>query len=139
MTLREGKNTLDSIEGTLSIVSDPLFETRTTRFYEFTGSTLQVALDYPKSNIDMLTSKYTVDVSTSVLSSSRSIFRTLLEYPYGCVEQTTSSTLPNAIALAVESVFPTGIKEEDARKNILLGIERLRSMQLPSGGFAYWA
>ncbi len=98
-----------------------------------------IPLDRPKSNIDMMTSNYSIDVSTSVLSSSRALFRTLLEYPYGCVEQTTSSTLPNAIALAVESIFPTGIKKEDAVKNIAVGIDRLRTMQLPSGGFTYWA
>lgn len=63
----------------------------------------------------------------------------LLGYPHGCVEQTTSSTLP---LIAAKTLVPwTGIEtlpEPELRKRIEAGIERLASMQTPTGGLAYW-
>lgn len=60
----------------------------------------------------------------------------LIHYPYGCLEQTTSSVFP-------QLYLPALVKMEDARrkeveKNIRAGIDRLRGFQQPNGGFAYW-
>lgn len=63
----------------------------------------------------------------------------LIEYPYGCVEQTTSTVYP---LLYLKEVLPildgnrfsaTGID-----RNVQAGIERLFSMQNYSGGFGMW-
>ena len=64
----------------------------------------------------------------------------LLQYPYGCVEQTTSSLIP---WLAVESLAPVipGFAKLDSAKvaeAIQTGADRLLSMQLSDGSFAYW-
>ena len=63
----------------------------------------------------------------------------LLGYPHGCVEQTTSSTLP---LLAAREIFPRiGIdKHGEAfyRERIVAGLKRLDSMRTPGGGLAYW-
>ena len=63
----------------------------------------------------------------------------LLDYPHGCVEQTTSSTIP---LLAARTILPwTGtskLSDEELRKRIDAGIARLASMQTSSGGLAYW-
>jgi uncharacterized protein YfaS (alpha-2-macroglobulin family) len=62
----------------------------------------------------------------------------LIHYPYGCIEQTTSSTRPLLfIANLVEAVDPkvTGARLEDM---VLAGIDRVLSMQTPSGGLGYW-
>ncbi len=63
----------------------------------------------------------------------------LLDYPHGCVEQTTSGTLP---LLAARTILPwTGtatMDDNELRKRIDAGITRLASMQTPSGGLAYW-
>jgi uncharacterized protein YfaS (alpha-2-macroglobulin family) len=62
----------------------------------------------------------------------------LIHYPYGCIEQTTSSTRPLLyIANIVEQVDPqlAELKIEDM---VLSGIQRVFTMQTPAGGFAYW-
>jgi len=63
----------------------------------------------------------------------------LLDYPHGCVEQTTSSTLP---LLAAKNLLPwagvTSIGEDELRKRIKAGVARLASMKTSQGGLAYW-
>jgi uncharacterized protein YfaS (alpha-2-macroglobulin family) len=63
----------------------------------------------------------------------------LLDYPHGCVEQTTSSTIP---LLAARTILPwTGtskLSDEELRKRIDAGVARLATMQTSSGGLAYW-
>jgi uncharacterized protein YfaS (alpha-2-macroglobulin family) len=62
----------------------------------------------------------------------------LIHYPYGCIEQTTSATRPLLyIANLVEQVDPelAQMKIEDM---VLAGINRVLSMETPSGGFGYW-
>ncbi|HEU4734032.1 MAG TPA: alpha-2-macroglobulin family protein, partial [Kofleriaceae bacterium] len=62
----------------------------------------------------------------------------LVHYPYGCIEQTTSSTRPLLyVASLVEQVDPqlAELKIEDM---VLAGINRVFSMETPSGGFGYW-
>lgn len=65
--------------------------------------------------------------------------RYLLGYPHGCVEQTTSSTLP---LLAARDIAPRigmeGVTEVDLAKKIRAGLERLATMRTSSGGLAYW-
>jgi len=60
----------------------------------------------------------------------------LIHYPYGCLEQTTSSVFP-------QLYLPALIKMDQNRRleienNIRAGLARLRSLQHPGGGFAYW-
>jgi len=63
----------------------------------------------------------------------------LIHYPYGCVEQTTSSARPLLFAASlVDSIDPAltaGGKLEDM---VMAGVSRLLSMQTPGGGLAYW-
>lgn len=60
----------------------------------------------------------------------------LIAYPYGCVEQTTSSVFPQ---LYLDDVTTLDDAERQATKtNVGAGIERLRQFQTMSGGFSYW-
>lgn len=64
--------------------------------------------------------------------------RYLIRYPYGCIEQTTSSTRPLLyVGNMVEQLDPelAAMKLEDM---VLSGINRVLSMETPSGGFGYW-
>ncbi|HEX3764855.1 MAG TPA: MG2 domain-containing protein, partial [Kofleriaceae bacterium] len=62
----------------------------------------------------------------------------LIHYPYGCIEQTTSSTRPLLyVASLVEQVDPQ-LAEAKIEDMVLAGINRVFTMQTPSGGFGYW-
>jgi uncharacterized protein YfaS (alpha-2-macroglobulin family) len=63
----------------------------------------------------------------------------LLGYPHGCVEQTTSSTLP---LIAAKDILPrigiAKMSDRDLSARIRAGLDRLASMRTESGGLAYW-
>ena len=65
----------------------------------------------------------------------------LLKRPYGCGEQTTSSTYPNLMILKIEKQFgkPLDAKLKTQAKSYLdEGYKRLLNYQTASGGFSYW-
>ncbi|MBA2661600.1 MAG: hypothetical protein H0U74_04855 [Bradymonadaceae bacterium] len=64
----------------------------------------------------------------------------LVRYPYGCLEQTTSSTRPLLfISNLVRQVDPGAVARGGSiEKMVLSGINRVLSMQHPGGGFGYW-
>ena len=63
----------------------------------------------------------------------------LIEYPYGCVEQTTSTVYP---LLYMKEILPAldgkAFSPSQIDRNIQAGIDRLFSMQTPAGGFGMW-
>jgi alpha-2-macroglobulin len=62
--------------------------------------------------------------------------RYLIRYPYGCVEQTTSSVFPQ---LYIGEVMELDKHTKDRiEENIKAGIKRLRGFQHSNGGFGYW-
>jgi hypothetical protein len=63
----------------------------------------------------------------------------LVRYPYGCIEQTTSSTRPLLfVSELLDSVDPTLTQGKDVGAMAQAGLDRILSMQTPSGGFGYW-
>lgn len=65
----------------------------------------------------------------------------LLKRPYGCGEQTTSSTYPNLLILKIEKELKTEIEpriKAQARVFLEEGYKRLLNYQTASGGFSYW-
>jgi alpha-2-macroglobulin len=60
----------------------------------------------------------------------------LMQYPYGCIEQTTSSVFPQLYLDAVK-MLNEGEKAM-IQRNVRAGIERLKLFVRPDGGFAYW-
>ncbi|MFP6878013.1 MAG: MG2 domain-containing protein [Roseibacillus sp.] len=81
-----------------------------------------------------------LEFGRSVLLEADGALDFLLKYPYGCVEQTTSSTIPWIAALNLRDVAPAfrGKSEKEIRTNIQVGANRLLSMQCDDGGLAYW-
>ncbi len=63
----------------------------------------------------------------------------LLQYPYGCIEQTTSTVFPllylNELAAQID---PKKFNAAGVRNAVTAGIERIISMQTLSGGFGWW-
>jgi uncharacterized protein YfaS (alpha-2-macroglobulin family) len=77
----------------------------------------------------------TLTVSTKQNVGLEHRMRWLLNYPYGCIEQTVSAAFPQ---LYIE-MFPTSESlTAETTANINAAIERLRKFQLPSGAFSYW-
>ncbi|WP_291286869.1 MG2 domain-containing protein [Flavobacterium sp.] len=60
----------------------------------------------------------------------------LIQYPHGCVEQTTSSVFPQLFLSDIVDLDNT--RKGIIQKNITAGITKLGSFQLPSGGLSYW-
>ncbi|CAN5731196.1 alpha-2-macroglobulin [soil metagenome] len=82
--------------------------------------------------------KLHLDFSQSRLSEARDALDHILHYPYGCVEQTTSSTLPWLALSRYDTLFPDLIDKTKATTAIKRGVARLLQMQTPEGGLAYW-
>lgn len=83
--------------------------------------------------------KVKVIVSNSRIIELREGVDQLLHYPYGCVEQTTSSLLPWLALKDFRAMLPgLGKTEEEYNQAISKGINRLMKMQTSSGGLAYW-
>lgn len=82
--------------------------------------------------------KLRLDFSQSRLFEARDALDHILHYPYGCVEQTTSSTLPWLALSRYDTLFPDLIDKTKATAAIKRGASRLLSMQTPEGGLAYW-
>ena len=86
-----------------------------------------------------LTERTTVWVTTNPYGEAFGHLKYLLHYPYGCIEQTTSTTrpllfLPQLVgALDPQLAVPGAIE-----KMATAGIERILSMQTAAGGFAFW-
>ncbi|MFN4255579.1 MAG: alpha-2-macroglobulin family protein [Saprospiraceae bacterium] len=60
----------------------------------------------------------------------------LIQYPHGCVEQTTSSAFPQ---LFVDLITPlTPAQQADVQQNVSAAIAKLQNFQTASGGFGYW-
>jgi len=60
----------------------------------------------------------------------------LLQYPYGCIEQTTSSVFPQLYLDQVKAL--TDGERVAIQNNVNDGIERLKLFITRDGGFAYW-
>jgi hypothetical protein len=76
----------------------------------------------------------------SLLSRILESMQALLQRPWGCGEQTISSTYPNLLLL--KALKDAGIKDDrleaKATKNLRDGYERLLGYQSADGGFTYW-
>ncbi len=60
----------------------------------------------------------------------------LIQYPHGCIEQTTSAAFPQ---LYLNDLMQLSEKrQEKITSNITKAIKRIRSFQTADGGFAYW-
>lgn len=88
-------------------------------------------------------------VSPKPAINFNSHFDALLRYPYGCLEQTTSSTLPWVLldANAIEQLgmsqtfqkrFGKPFSDAFRREQIETGLNRLYQKQLSDGRFGYW-
>jgi hypothetical protein len=139
--LGRGKITVVATSGKHRAISDVWLEVRTpnTPSSRFQRANLAPG-DSWKSSLAAFglagTQVATLEVSALPPINLDSRLEYLVYYPHGCLEQTTSSVFP-------QLYLPALIKMDQNRRlaienNVRAGLARLRSLQHPSGGFAYW-
>jgi hypothetical protein len=86
------------------------------------------------------TEKYSLVVSALPGVEFLGALKFLMQYPYGCIEQTTSSVYPLLYLKDVAAkTDPQKFSSEAIDNYINAGIEKILSMQTYSGGFSLWA
>lgn len=60
----------------------------------------------------------------------------LIDYPHGCLEQTTSKAFPQLYIADVMEMSDAG--RDEMRRNVQAGLGQLKQFQTASGGFGYW-
>ncbi len=78
-------------------------------------------------------------ISNSRLYEARDALDYLLNYPYGCVEQTTSATMPWLALGKYEPLFPEQLGGGKAKEVVQAGVDKLMQMTTDEGGLAYWS
>lgn len=127
---------LDSITKTIHVAKPPIIAdmVRVSGFTN-TGITINIPKANKNTNPD---SKVTISVSDSPLQNPEKTIESMLSYPYGCIEQTISSTMPNAVALRLAASLNIKIDLKKAQENLSIGVAKILSMQDISGGWKYW-
>ena len=82
------------------------------------------------------TSSATVEISSVPSMNLQKRLDYLIEYPHGCIEQTTSAVFPQLVLNQLTDL--DDYKKAQVDKNIKAGIGKLQNFQRPDGGFSYW-
>ena len=78
----------------------------------------------------------TIEISSMPPLNLEQRLKFLIQYPHGCIEQTTSSVFPQLYLKALTTLDDS--RQKQIQRNVEAGIKRLKSFQLNSGGFSYW-
>src|SRR5438477_3597260 len=102
-------------------------------------STVEHALNFPAESIPEA-SKIFVRLYPGPLSQVIEGMDSLLRMPYGCFEQTSSSTYPNVLALDYMKRMKKLTPEVHAKAEgfIANGYQRLLTFEVPGGGFSWF-
>lgn len=96
-------------------------------------------LNYPANSLPA-TQRAEVKIYPNLFSHVAESVEGLLQRPYGCGEQTVSSTYPNLMILKFKAPQrgEPGALEKKAADYLQKGFEKLLGYQAASGGFTYW-
>jgi hypothetical protein len=144
-TVKEGKQEVRALGAEASdaisrpITVRPNGEEKTTSVSQIFSDAASLELQVPDSAIPgslQTNLKIYPNLTAHVLESIEAI----LERPYGCAEQTISSTYPSVLLLkfAKDSPSQKSPMLPRARRYAQQGYERLLSYRSPDGGFSYW-
>ena len=123
----------------LSVPIGPLAVPEVASIIGNTTSSAEHTIELPANTIKEI-STLQIDLSPSIAASILDGLAYLTGYPYGCVEQTMSKALPNAVvgrafnALGVDNPH---IKADLPRK-VNAGLQRLYGYQHNDGGWGWW-
>ena len=103
------------------------------------GESLESVLEKVEPRLRTGTGKVEVSFSNSRLIEAADGLDYLLKYPYGCVEQTTSSLIPWLSTQQLRKVMPPLDQSPEHVASVTgKAIDRLFSMQTSDGGLGYW-
>jgi uncharacterized protein YfaS (alpha-2-macroglobulin family) len=103
------------------------------------GASAAFDLTFP-ANVAPGSRSIAIQVSPSIAGSLFGAVEYLTSFPYGCVEQTMSSFLPNIIVTqAVRNLgLKTNLDPIATQQKIRAGLDRLYSFQHEDGGWGWW-
>jgi alpha-2-macroglobulin len=131
-----GEPQSDAVRLPIPVVVEPTLVERTALYGTLDNAApVAVATRFPAS-VEPTVGGISLALSTSLLGELQDAFQYLLDYPYGCIEQTSSRVLSLVAARELGRRF--GLDGAEAARRLALGIERMLAMQTASGGFAYW-
>jgi len=87
---------------------------------------------------DLKRTKVQLEIAPSLLGTLPTAMRGLLDYPYGCVEQTTSRFVPLVIAQKEKGIFKEALAEKNTQEMIEAGVKHLGELQNNNGGWGFW-
>ncbi|MEI9955052.1 MAG: hypothetical protein WDM90_01755 [Ferruginibacter sp.] len=82
------------------------------------------------------TSAATVEISSIPSMNLQKRLDYLIDYPHGCIEQTTSAVFPQLVLNQLTDL--DDYKKSQVDKNVKAGIGKLQNFQRTDGGFSYW-
>jgi hypothetical protein len=82
------------------------------------------------------TSSGTIEISSVPSMNLQKRLSYLIEYPHGCIEQTTSSVFPQLVLNQLTDL--DDYRKSQVDRNIKAAIGRIQNFQTSSGGFSYW-
>jgi uncharacterized protein YfaS (alpha-2-macroglobulin family) len=85
---------------------------------------------------DAQSSKATLEVSSIPPINLQNRLTYLIQYPHGCIEQTTSSVFPQLVLNQLMDLNDR--RKAEIERNIRHGIQRIQNFQQTDGGFSYW-
>ncbi len=118
------------------------------------ANSAQFEVNFPENMLPK-TNKAELKIYPNLMSHVTESVEGLLQRPYGCGEQTISSTYPNLMILKFGETVTKRLGDTEkivasqqqlisasivkqAKKNLKLGYERLLGYQIADGGFSYW-
>ena len=81
-------------------------------------------------------SKATLEISSIPTLDLEKRLNYLIQYPHGCIEQTTSAVFPQLVLNQLTEIDDRRKAEID--RNIRTAIQKIQNFQTNTGGFAYW-
>ncbi|MBS1495930.1 MAG: hypothetical protein JSU03_07790 [Bacteroidetes bacterium] len=82
------------------------------------------------------TSTSTIEISSIPSMNLQKRLDYLIDYPHGCIEQTTSAVFPQLVLNQLTDL--NDYQKAQVDKNVRAGIAKIQNFQMPDGGFSYW-
>lgn len=124
----------DTVKQVLPIWAFGFYETRSE-----VGSEGKIYSIKRSPDADNSKTSITLSLAPTLLGTLPSAMKYLVDYPYGCVEQTTSRFVPAIIAKENQDIFGEAIADKDIDDIIKVGIKRLEVLQEQDGGWSWWS